>query len=56
MAEDAPTILRRILARKREEVAERSQRRSIADLQRLAAGQGETRGFAGALVARYLPV
>jgi indole-3-glycerol phosphate synthase len=52
MAENAPTILRKILARKQEEVSERSASRSLASLEQLAARQGEARGFARALTAR----
>ncbi len=50
---DTPTILKKIIARKHEEVAERSARVSIADLkQRIADQQGsasDPRGFADAL-------
>lgn len=50
---DAPTILKKIIARKREEVAERRARVSIAALQqRISAQQGsaaDPRGFAAAL-------
>ncbi len=52
MADSAPTILRRILARKREEVRERSARDPLGSLERRAAGQGEARGFVRALVSR----
>lgn len=47
----APTILRKILARKAEEVAERSARRTVADLRAMIAEQTPTRGFAEALAA-----
>ncbi len=47
-----PTILRKILARKREEVAERSARVSLATLEQQASGQPAARGFAGALQSR----
>jgi indole-3-glycerol phosphate synthase len=52
MTDGAPTILRRILARKREEVKERSAKDSLASLERRAAEQGEARGFTSSLVAR----
>jgi indole-3-glycerol phosphate synthase len=44
-----PTILSRILERKREEVAERKAKYTPADLQQLIAGQEAPRGFAAAL-------
>ena len=48
----APTILRRILDRKVEEVAEASRRRSIAQLDELIAAQAPPRDFVGALRQR----
>ena len=44
-----PTILRDIIARKWEEIAERREQRSIADLESLASGQSAPRGFAAAM-------
>lgn len=44
-----PTILQNIVARKHEEVAERLQRRSLAELEQLAAAASSTRGFAKAI-------
>tara|TARA_Y100000748_G_scaffold14108_1_gene11221 strand:- start:5939 stop:6733 length:795 start_codon:yes stop_codon:yes gene_type:complete len=44
-----PTILQNIVARKHEEVAERLQRRSLAELEQLAAAASPTRGFAKAI-------
>jgi indole-3-glycerol phosphate synthase len=52
MGGQAPTILRRILARKREEVRERSAKEPLAALERRAVEQGESRGFAASLAAR----
>ncbi len=48
----APTILRRILARKREEVAGRRSRRPLGSLERAAGDRGSARGFAAALQRR----
>ena len=45
-----PTVLEKILARKVEEVAERSARVSLAELERLAAAADAPRGFANALI------
>ncbi len=45
-----PTVLENILARKVEEVAERSARVSLAELERLAAAADAPRGFANALI------
>ncbi|MBH3428582.1 indole-3-glycerol phosphate synthase TrpC [Pseudomonas alkylphenolica] len=45
-----PTVLENILARKVQEVAERSARVSIAELERLAAAADAPRGFAKALI------
>ena len=47
-----PTILQDILNRKAEEVAERKQLRSLAELESIAADIDPTRGFAQALAAR----
>ena len=48
----APTVLRQIFDRKTEEVAERKQQRSLAELERLAAGASPARGFRRALSDR----
>ena len=45
-----PTVLEKILARKVEEVAERSARVSLAELERMAAVADAPRGFAKALI------
>lgn len=45
-----PTVLERIIARKFQEVAERSARVSLAELERLAQGADAPRGFANALI------
>ena len=45
-----PTVLENILARKVQEVAERSARVSLAELERLAAVADAPRGFANALI------
>src|SRR6218665_1601960 len=47
-----PTVLENILARKVEEVAERSARVSLAELERLAQQADAPRGFAQALIAQ----
>ena len=47
-----PTVLENILARKVQEVAERSARVSLAELERLAAQADPVRGFASALLAQ----
>ena len=52
MAASPPTVLRKILARKREEVAERSARVSLGSLESRASEQGDVRGFSAALQAR----
>lgn len=44
-----PTILQNIVARKHEEVAERLQQRSLAELEQLAAAASPARGFAKAI-------
>ncbi|HFD80959.1 MAG TPA: indole-3-glycerol phosphate synthase TrpC [Gammaproteobacteria bacterium] len=49
---DTPDILKRILQRKREEIAERSARRPLEELQREAAAAPPVRGFARALQQR----
>ncbi len=51
MAVNAPTILRKILARKAEEVAERRARVSLGELESRIAGQTAARGFAAAMDA-----
>ena len=52
MTVKAPTILRKILARKREEVARRRPRNSLASLEQRLKEQTATRGFADALRQR----
>lgn len=52
MADNAPTILRKILARKHEEVAERRGRDSLGSLEQRIAEQGGARGFAAAIKRR----
>lgn len=47
-----PTVLEKILARKVQEVAERSARVSLAELERMAAQADPVRGFAKALLAQ----
>ena len=47
-----PTVLEKILARKVEEVAERSARVSLAELENLARTADAPRGFAKALLAQ----
>ncbi|MEE4145506.1 MAG: indole-3-glycerol phosphate synthase TrpC [Halieaceae bacterium] len=52
MAVDAPTILRKILARKREEVSARRKRDSLGSLEQRIAEQAPVRGFTRALQER----
>lgn len=52
MTVSAPTILRKILSRKREEVAERRANVSLADLESRISEEGSARGFAAAMAAR----
>ncbi|MEH6634747.1 MAG: indole-3-glycerol phosphate synthase TrpC [Halioglobus sp.] len=52
MTTNAPTILRKILARKREEVAARRVHTSLSSLEQRITEQTVTRGFAAALQAR----
>lgn len=52
MSQVAPTILRRILARKREEVAAGRARQSLADLESRITEQSAARGFTALLRAR----
>ncbi|PPC78968.1 indole-3-glycerol phosphate synthase TrpC [Pokkaliibacter plantistimulans] len=52
MSSCAPTVLRRILNRKAEEVAERSRTVSIADLEAMAREQSAPRGFHASMQAR----
>jgi indole-3-glycerol phosphate synthase len=52
MAADAPTILRKILARKREEVSARRSRDSLGSLEQRIAEQSPVRGFSRALQER----
>ncbi|MEH6582600.1 MAG: indole-3-glycerol phosphate synthase TrpC [Halioglobus sp.] len=49
MANQAPTILRKIIARKVQEVAERRSKRSLGSLEQGIAEQSPARGFAAAL-------
>lgn len=49
---DTPTILKKIIERKREEVRERQNRRSLAQLEKEIAGISKTRGFVQAIRAR----
>ncbi len=46
---DTPTVLKKIIARKFEEVTERSAEVSVADLQKMAAEQTAPRGFVAAI-------
>lgn len=48
----APTILRNIIARKYEEIAQRSAQVSLSSLEAVAAGADATRGFERALIER----
>jgi len=50
----APTVLKKIFDRKTEEVAERKQQRSIAELEKLAASADPARGFRSALSDRVM--
>ncbi|PAU81738.1 indole-3-glycerol-phosphate synthase [Halovibrio salipaludis] len=52
MNDDTPTVLKRIVARKHEEVAERQRRLSLEDCRTEARAQPATRGFAAALQRR----
>jgi indole-3-glycerol phosphate synthase len=52
MAVDAPTILRKILARKREEVSARRKRDSLGSLEQRITEQSPVRGFSRALQER----
>ena len=49
MTADTPTVLRRIIERKWEEVAEHSARQSLSALESAASGQGPCRGFVSAM-------
>lgn len=49
---DTPTILKKILDRKVEEISERTKKQSLGDLAAAAAAQGPARGFYAALKAR----
>ncbi|MDO3385227.1 indole-3-glycerol phosphate synthase TrpC [Gilvimarinus sp. SDUM040013] len=49
---DTPTILKKIIARKREEIAERKAQVSIQSLEQAAATQKPTRGFVQAIESR----
>jgi len=51
-ATDTPTILRKIIERKYEEIAERRRLRTLADLQARASEQAPARGFVQALATR----
>ena len=48
----APTVLKKIFDRKTEEVADRKQLRSLAELEQLAASADPARDFRGALSDR----
>jgi indole-3-glycerol phosphate synthase len=50
--DDTPTVLRKILARKREEVAERRRRLPFAQLEERAVAQSAPRGFVAAVAER----
>lgn len=52
MSESTPTILKKILARKHQEVAERSKKQSISRLRELAEQADLPRGFSQALINR----
>lgn len=52
MSSDTPTILKKILARKQEEIIERSRAVSVEQLLEKAASASATRGFAAALAAK----
>ncbi len=45
---DTPDVLKKIVARKAEEVAERAARRSLREIQAAAEAGGPARGFAAA--------
>jgi indole-3-glycerol phosphate synthase len=47
-----PTILKKIIARKHEEIAERRQQQSVADLEALIKQQSACRGFVDAMAAK----
>lgn len=49
---NAPTVLRKIIARKREEVVERQQMVPLDELKEKAMAQPPTRGFVDAITAR----
>jgi indole-3-glycerol phosphate synthase (EC 4.1.1.48) len=49
---DTPDILKKILARKAEEIANRKQRMPVESLQEIAAGVESPRGFAAALLSK----
>ncbi|TVZ40076.1 indole-3-glycerol phosphate synthase [Alteromonadaceae bacterium 2753L.S.0a.02] len=49
---DTPTVLKKIIARKHQEVAERRPQRSVSDLQQMADEQAPPRGFVAAMQAR----
>ena len=51
MSSDTPTILKKILARKQEEIAERSAQVSLPQLIEKAATASAPRGFAAAIAA-----
>lgn len=46
---EKPTILKKILQRKQEEVIERKKQRSLSELEKSISAQGELRGFTQAL-------
>ncbi len=49
---DTPDILKKILARKAEEIANRKQRMPVESLQEIATGVESPRGFAAALLSK----
>ncbi len=52
MSREIPDVLRKILARKAEEVDERTRKRSLADIEGELRGSTPARGFAAAMAKR----